>query len=107
MEDLVVIKNLLAVIAIAVPGCLVFMVIFLYSINRSTEQTDSKLFHLRNTIEEMKVRTPTLEEYIMLTNNLSNSIDALVKTNQAILANNTKPQQRKPKNERKTNKVKA
>lgn len=106
MEDLDVIKNLLTIAVIVVTVWLVFMVIFLYSTSRNTEQIDSQLFHLRDTIEEMKVRTPTLEEYIVLTNNLSNSIDALVRTNQAILANNTK-QQRKPRNERKTHKVKA
>lgn len=107
MEDLNVIKNLLTVITIVVPMCLVLMVLFLYSTSRNIEQINSQLFHLRDTVEEMKVRTPTLEEYIVLTNNLSNSIDALVRTNQAILANNTKPQQRKPRNERKTHKVKA
>ena len=107
MEDLNVIKDLLIVITIVVPVCLFFILIFLFSIDKSNQQIDTQLFHLRDTIEEMKVRTPTLEEYIVLTNNLSNSIDALVRTNQAILANNTKPQQRKHKNERKTHKVKA
>ena len=106
MEDLVVIKNLFTIAVIVVTVCLFFILIFLYSIDKSNQQIDSQLFHLRDTIEEMKVRTPTLEEYIVLTNNLSNSIDALVRTNAAILSNNTK-QQRKPRNERKTHKVKA
>lgn len=107
MEDLSVIKNLLTVITIVVPACLVLVVLFLYSIIRNTELINSQLFHLRNEIESIKDRVPTLEECVSLTNSLTSSVDALTATNSAILANNNKPQQRKPKNERKTNKVKA
>lgn len=107
MEDLVVIKNLLAVITVVVPACLVFIVVILYPIYKSNQQIVLQLLHLRDDIEALKDRTPTLEECVSLTNSITKSIDALVKTNQAILANNTNPQQRKPKNERKTNKVKA
>lgn len=107
MEDLIVIKKLLTVITVIVPVCLFFILIFLHSIDKNNQRIVLQLLHLRNEIEAIKDHIPTLEECVSLTNRLTSSVDALTATNAAILANNTKPQQRKPRNERKTNKVKA
>lgn len=107
MEDLSVIKSLLTILTIVVPVCLFFILIFLCSIDKSNQQIDSQLFHLRDDIEALRDRTPTFEECTTLTNRLASSIDALTATNIAIRANTAKPQQRKTRNERKTNKVKA